>query len=122
MATSREAQIKEYGWGTQPCDPKLWGGDRKYNKAPLPQLCANVPLPDTPVVKAAMQYAKKELPVHTFNHSMRVFYYGMSTVQLVVGISAQINRTQTDGHHILQAWLLRASSSQSGSSALRHGC
>lgn len=76
MTALREAQIKEYGWTALSCDPKIWGGIKNHNKAPVPQLCADVPLPNTPIVKAAMEYVKKELPEHTFNHSMRVFYYG----------------------------------------------
>jgi cyanamide hydratase len=35
-----------------------------------------IPLPSSPVAKQAMEYAKQHLPVPTFNHSMRVFYYG----------------------------------------------
>jgi cyanamide hydratase len=78
MDAKRESQIKEYGRSAVPCDPKLWGGDKKFHQAPVPQLCADIPLPNTPLVNAVMKYAKKESPVHTFNHSMRVFYYGKS--------------------------------------------
>ncbi len=84
MSLSREQQIKEYGWSALSCDPKEWGGIKKYNKPPVPQLCSDVPLPDTAIVKAAMEYAKKELPEHTFNHSMRVFYYGEPTERSTV--------------------------------------
>lgn len=76
MAPSREEQIAEYGWTSLPCDPAQWGGNKKYNKEPVVQLCKDVKLPDTPLVKAAIEHVKKELPEHTFNHSMRVFYYG----------------------------------------------
>jgi cyanamide hydratase len=76
MALTREQQIKEYGWIALSCDPKVWGGTKPFNKEPVPQLCKDVPLPDTPLVHAAMEYVRKELPEYTFNHSMRVFYYG----------------------------------------------
>lgn len=78
MAFSRDEQISEYGWTAQSCDPSQWGGDKKNNIDPVPQLCSQVPLPNTPLVKAAMDHVKAELPEHTFNHSMRVFYYGTS--------------------------------------------
>ncbi|THX75413.1 cyanamide hydratase [Aureobasidium pullulans] len=78
MSLSRSDQIAEYGWTSLPCDPAKWGGNKKYNKEPVPQLCSSIPLPDTALVKAAMEHVKQELPEHTFNHSMRVFYYGMA--------------------------------------------
>ncbi|THW11096.1 cyanamide hydratase [Aureobasidium pullulans] len=75
MSLSRSEQIAEYGWTSLPCDPAKWGGNKKYNKEPVPQLCFSISLPDTALVKAAMEHVKQELPEHTFNHSMRVFYY-----------------------------------------------
>ncbi|KAH0287048.1 cyanamide hydratase [Aureobasidium namibiae CBS 147.97] len=78
MALSRDEQIAEYGWTALPCDPSRWGGDKEYNTPPTRQLCSQVPLPDTPLVKAATEYVKSELPEHTFNHSMRVFYFGIA--------------------------------------------
>ncbi|KAI4743697.1 cyanamide hydratase [Aureobasidium sp. EXF-12298] len=78
MALSRDEQIAEYGWTALSCNPSQWGGNGKNNPEPMPQLCSQIPLPETPLVKAAMEYVKAELPEHTFNHSMRVFYYGMA--------------------------------------------
>lgn len=49
---------------------------KKSTKPPVPQLVKDITLPDTSIIKAAMEYAKAELPTQTFNHSMRVFYYG----------------------------------------------
>lgn len=76
MGFSRDEQIAEYGWTALPCDPEQWGGNKKNNRDPRVQLCSQVSLPDTPLVKAALDHVKQELPEHTFNHSMRVFYYG----------------------------------------------
>jgi hypothetical protein len=36
-----------------------------------------VKVPDTPVAKRVLEYAESALPERTFNHSMRVWYYGM---------------------------------------------
>ena len=79
MSPTREAQVQEYGWTAVPCDPKKWAALKTSTKPPVPQLVENTPLPDTAIVKSAMEYAKAELPAHTFNHSMRVFYYGMTS-------------------------------------------
>jgi hypothetical protein len=72
-----------------------------------------MPLPDTLVVKAAMEYVKKELPEHTFNHSMRVFYYGE--------YRKQIFQNEMSNSCILQEWQSRLSSSPSGNSVPRLG-
>lgn len=76
MSLSRDEQIAEYGWTALSCDPEQWGGNKNNNHDPVVQLCNQVPLPDTPLVKAVVEHVKNELPEHTFNHSMRVFYYG----------------------------------------------
>jgi cyanamide hydratase len=36
----------------------------------------DVKLPKSDLVTATYEYARKELPEKTFNHSMRVYYYG----------------------------------------------
>jgi cyanamide hydratase len=41
-------------------------------------------LPESDLVTKTIQYAKEHLPSQTFNHSMRVYYYGMSTIHLVL--------------------------------------
>ncbi|KAF1993132.1 cyanamide hydratase [Amniculicola lignicola CBS 123094] len=40
-----------------------------------------IKLPDTEVVKKTYEYAKRELPMQTFNHSLRVYYYGAAIVK-----------------------------------------
>jgi hypothetical protein len=106
MALTREQQIKEYGWIALSCDPKVWGGTKPFNKEPVPQLCKDVPLPDTPLVNAAMEYVRKELPEYTFNHSMRVFYYGKENKYKVNILDGMLRRKalthffSRHGHHI----------------------
>lgn len=74
--STRDAKIEAYGWTAVPCDPKQWAAMKKTTKSPVPQLVKDTPLPDTPLTKVTMEYVKAELPAHTVNHSMRVFYYG----------------------------------------------
>lgn len=67
--------IKAYGWAAKPRDPTLFLYE-KASKDPVPQTVENIRLPDTPLAKSMLEYAKQELNTGTFNHSMRVFYYG----------------------------------------------
>lgn len=48
-----------------------------------------IQLPDSDLVKKTYEYAKKERPEKTFNHSMRVYYYGMRTF---LPLSCQVQR------------------------------
>lgn len=68
--------IKAYGWTAQPRDPKLFLSERCLSTAPFPVLVESVRLPDTPLANSVLAYAQEELNSGTFNHSMRVFYYG----------------------------------------------
>ena len=68
--------IKAYGWTALPRDPKLFLSEGCLSTGPLPVLVESVRLPDTPLANSILAYAKEELNSGTFNHSMRVFYYG----------------------------------------------
>jgi cyanamide hydratase len=41
-------------------------------------------VPDSEVARKTYEYAKRELPEKTFNHSMRVYYYGKSWLFLFI--------------------------------------
>ncbi|RJE21529.1 Cyanamide hydratase [Aspergillus sclerotialis] len=78
MSENRAAQVEEYGWTAVSCDPKQRANTKPSTKPSVPQLVKDVPFPSTAVALAAIEYAKAELPTPTFNHSMRVFYYGLA--------------------------------------------
>lgn len=46
------------------------------NPRPANIKVSEITLLDTDVARKTYQYAKEELPEKTFNHSMRVYYYG----------------------------------------------
>jgi cyanamide hydratase len=71
-------QIQQNGWTSVPLDPsKLFNGE-PYKNVPGPLLVADIKFPnDDPIVAKVQSYAKEKLPIETFNHSMRVFYFGM---------------------------------------------
>lgn len=58
---------------------------------PAPVDINDVSLPDSPLAKAVHEYAKKELVPETFNHSMRVYYYGMYAYPSTTLTSHQIH-------------------------------
>ncbi|KAI9698972.1 MAG: hypothetical protein M1836_003161 [Candelina mexicana] len=60
--------VKEHGFTAVQRDPQTLLGGNENIKTPEPILVSDVHLPDTPLVKNVMQYAKQELPAETFNH------------------------------------------------------
>lgn len=69
--------IREYGLTALPRDPKVLLNGAKNIKVPAAVTVSDIHLPDTPLAKKVMDYAKSELQEKTFNHSMRVYYYGL---------------------------------------------
>ena len=65
-----------FGWAAVPRShaKALYEVD-KHNHANLD--LDRVKVPDTPVAKRVLEYAESALPERTFNHCMRVWYYGM---------------------------------------------
>ncbi|TVY13003.1 Cyanamide hydratase, partial [Lachnellula arida] len=47
----------------------------------LPIAVSLIPIPSSPLARKVQEYAERELPVETFNHSMRVYYYGQAILQ-----------------------------------------
>ena len=65
-----------YGWEARPRDVSILLNG-KNNRDPKPQTVASFKLPNSALAKSVLEYAKKELSTETFNHSMRVYYYGL---------------------------------------------
>ncbi|KFZ20416.1 hypothetical protein V501_00156 [Pseudogymnoascus sp. VKM F-4519 (FW-2642)] len=75
---TRDEDIRAYGFTALPRPMATLLAARK-DPQPLTSLTiSDVPLPSSPLVTAVLAYAKHELPIETFNHSMRVFYYGLA--------------------------------------------
>ncbi len=57
---------------------------KPYLNKPEPLLFDDIKFPsDDTVVAKVQQYAKEKLPAKTFNHSMRVFYFGKLLLSLI---------------------------------------
>ncbi|KAK7409053.1 hypothetical protein QQX98_008757 [Neonectria punicea] len=74
--------IAQNGWTAVPVDAgKLFNGKPYINK-PTPLLVADIKFPsDDPLVAKVQQYAKEQLPIQTFNHSLRAYYYATAIIK-----------------------------------------
>ncbi|KAF3075360.1 Cyanamide hydratase [Trichoderma lentiforme] len=72
--------IAQNGWSSLPLDPsQLWGG-KPFRNIPEPILVDDIKFPEDPIAVEVQKYAKEMLPIQTFNHSMRVFYFASAIV------------------------------------------
>ena len=67
--------VATHGWTAVPRDPSILLEGKRNVHDPVPQKVDKVALPDSPLARKMLQYAKEELNEPTFNHSMRVYYY-----------------------------------------------
>lgn len=78
---TREQEIAAYGWQAVPrSNAAILNMAQKFEEAPVfrfPELEQN--LTQTDLTQKVEKYAKEQLPMETFNHSMRVFLYGTPT-------------------------------------------
>ncbi|KAK3068224.1 hypothetical protein LTR53_014380 [Teratosphaeriaceae sp. CCFEE 6253] len=68
----------EHGWTAVSRSLENLMASREEKRPSQPVSVEEIPLPNTPIVKSVMQYAQDRLPAETFNHSMRVYYYGQA--------------------------------------------
>lgn len=80
MASNIDDPVVEHGWTAVPLDADAIFQGKPYLHEPTPVLVKDMHFPsDDPLVARIQQYAKEQLPLQTYNHSMRVFYWGMHT-------------------------------------------
>jgi cyanamide hydratase len=73
--------IDTYGWTAVPVKLEALLSLSKDSGSAPPFSTTSITLPSSPLAKSALEYAKKELPIETFNHSLRVFYYGSAILK-----------------------------------------
>ncbi|KAI3113007.1 hypothetical protein CBS147333_2999 [Penicillium roqueforti] len=72
-------EIDANGWTSIAADAGAIFGDRPFINKPDSLSITDIKFPfDDPVVAKTLKYAKKTLHPGTFNHSMRVYFYGMA--------------------------------------------
>jgi len=76
--TTKAAMATEHGFNAVPRDPEviLKGHNGESPYIPMKEIA----VPDTKVVRAVDEYVKKELSRETYNHSVRVYYYGTISI------------------------------------------
>ena len=87
--TMAQNEVLLNGWSAVSIDGmKLFNG-KTYKTPPMPAKVEDIKFPsDDPVVAKAQQYAKENLPLETYNHSMRVYYYGTCLLSTSKGLAA----------------------------------
>ncbi|KAF2739007.1 cyanamide hydratase [Polyplosphaeria fusca] len=77
----RNQDLSAHGWTAVPRSQSRFLADVDKNR-PAKFSVDDIELPDSDVVRKTHAYAKKELPERTFNHSMRVYYYGAAIARI----------------------------------------
>jgi len=79
--SSQPNAIAEHGWTCVPLDADVIFGGAPYLIKPVHIHVKDIKFPeDDPVVVRAQRYAQDTLPIETYNHSIRVYYWGMIVV------------------------------------------
>ena len=73
--------LQNYGWTAVPRDPSALLDGKKNVNDPKAHCVQSITVPQTPLAKAVYDYAKRQLNEQTFNHSMRVYFYGTPSTE-----------------------------------------
>lgn len=82
MTTPDPSTVALHGWTAVPVDAADVLQGKEYLHPPTPLLTKDIPFPSSdPLVGRIQAYAREQLPRQTYNHSMRVFYWGTPPLQ-----------------------------------------
>ncbi|ANB12855.1 Ddi2p [Sugiyamaella lignohabitans] len=73
--------MSKYGFVAVPIDVQAHLKGKEFIHAPTRQSFKSLTLPDSKSAKTIIEYAKKNLPLPAFNHSMRVYFYGVAILK-----------------------------------------
>ncbi|KAF2473850.1 cyanamide hydratase [Lindgomyces ingoldianus] len=76
----KSEELASHGWMSVPRS-QLKTLAHATRNSPAKVSVDDITLPNSSLVKQTLEFAKKELPKQTFNHSMRVYYYGSAIVK-----------------------------------------
>lgn len=69
--------IAKHGWTAVPRDANTIFGEKPFIHEPTALSVDEIPFPkDDPLVVKVQEYVKHQLAAPTYNHSMRVYYFG----------------------------------------------
>ena len=72
----RNPAVEKYGWTAVPRKVSDLLQLSEASGSPSTLSIADIAVPNTPLAAKIQEYAKDELPIKTYHHSMRVYYYG----------------------------------------------
>ena len=75
--------IQQYGWTAVPRSPDKLVASRINPQSSKALKIEDIPLPDDNLSQEVIKYAKANLPIETFNHSMRVYFYGTNPTPFI---------------------------------------
>ncbi|CAD6446662.1 6fb0d92d-b7a4-4a54-9b26-fe0a4a17d8f9 [Sclerotinia trifoliorum] len=79
MTYERQRAIESYGWTAVPASLSQLIQTSSSAQTPAPTLkVTDLPFPTSQIIKTIQEYARQELPAETYNHSMRVYHYGVA--------------------------------------------
>jgi cyanamide hydratase len=77
MSAPQNPAVEAYGWDAVPRKVETLLSESTASSSPAkPIAVSSIKVPDSELAVKVKEYAQKELPVETFHHSMRVYYYG----------------------------------------------
>ena len=68
-----------HGWTAVPRSLEKLVASRKDKKPSQPIRIEDISTPNSQIVQDVMKYAQARLPAEAFNHSMRVYYFGIAS-------------------------------------------
>lgn len=86
-----DEEVGRNGWTAVSRDAgKIFPKGLHSNK-PSPLLVSDIAFPsDDRIVQETIKYAQEKLPRQTFNHSMRVYYFGKAPLSSILTSSIQV--------------------------------
>jgi len=75
MASSYDS-VAVHGWTSVPRDPKVLLSGKEYLHESKSLLVEDITFPSDKLVLEVQKYAQQRLTPQTYNHSMRVYYFG----------------------------------------------
>jgi cyanamide hydratase len=78
--------VDTHGWTAVPRSSSAFLSDCD-SKNTKPVNVTDIKLPSSDIAQKTLSYAKEHLPEPAFNHSLRVFYYGLALPRLVFNMT-----------------------------------
>ena len=82
---SVQQDIREFGWTAVPRNVETILGDKAFLHSPTAVHVEDIPFPSSRLAQEIQTLVQEELTEQTYNHSMRVYYYGIHIYCVLAG-------------------------------------